>query len=539
MKLRLPITLIVSLLTCTALSSVAYGFVDSFKLEVDTSSNQNSGTTNTNSTETSETSTLTEEQSAQLTELKNDYTILMKEVDENTSKLEELNDQVEALEEAISDLEEKTDRTEEENKLLDRYNEKLTEDKKEISDREKIAKDYDEQREKLLKEIHEIDPTVYPDPQTDEQPVEEAPSTPTQTQVVTVPVPTSSTVNATGTAQRDALRNQMFGLRDRLANLGRTQTAPSSQQQYWVQPSKDGSVPGHFVKSKASATATDVNYHLWVEGNGGYTDLDEQSGRGGYRLKTWGGTVGAAALLDNDLTLGAAFSAQWGDLTSSGGQEWASGDLDSLYLHLFGHYQSNAWGHTLILTGTTTDATLNRSGFFDGEYFNTHGDTDGYGFGALYELTYDIPLNDAGTTLLQPLFDVSIVHTQLDAYNETGTKALHVGKQEWTTGSVALGARLSGTFGSESLGHPFFGEVRASVSQDFGDTRGKTSIAWADNPGVSNTAYGSKVGATAVQVGAGISTPLTSYSTLYANVGADFRQRENSVGGAVGLRFSF
>jgi hypothetical protein len=360
-----------------------------------------------------------------------------------------------------------------------------------------------------------------------------------QPQVDTVSVPTSSTVNATGTAQRDALRNQMFSMRDRVANLGRTHVAPTSQQQYWVQPSKDGSVPGHFVKSKASATATDVNYHLWVEGNGGYTDLDEQSGRGGYRLKTWGGTVGAAALLDNDLTLGAAFSAQWGDLTSSGGQEWASGDLDSLYLHLFGHYQSNAWGHTLILTGTTTDATLNRSGFFDGEYFNTHGDTDGYGFGALYELTYDIPLNDAGTTLLQPLFDVSIVHTQLDAYNETGTKALHVGKQEWTTGSVALGARLSGTFGSESLGHPFFGEVRASVSQDFGDTRGKTSIAWADNPGVSNTAYGSKVGATAVQVGAGISTPLTSYSTLYANVGADFRQRENSVGGAVGLRFSF
>jgi uncharacterized protein with beta-barrel porin domain len=285
--------------------------------------------------------------------------------------------------------------------------------------------------------------------------------------------------------------------------------------------------------------ASDVQYHLWVEGNGSYTDLDEQSGRGGYRLQTWGGTVGAAALLDNNLTLGAAFSAQWGDLTSSGGQEWASGDLDSLYLHLFGHYQSNAWGHTLILTGTSTDATLNRSGFIDGDYFNTHGDTDGYGFGALYELTYDIPLNDAGTTLLQPLFDASIVHTQLDAYDETGTKALHVGKQEWTTGSVALGARLSGTFGSESLGHPFFGEVRASVSQDFGDTRGKTSIAWADNPAVSNTAYGSKVGATAVQVGAGLSTPLTSWSSLYANVGADFRARENSVGGAVGVKFSF
>jgi hypothetical protein len=234
---------------------------------------------------------------------------------------------------------------------------------------------------------------------------------------VPTPLPTSSTVNAPGTAQRDALRNQMFAMRDRVANLGRTQAAPTPQQEYWVQPSKDGSVPGHFVKSSSPATASDVQYHLWVEGNGGYTDLNEQSGRGGYRLQTWGGTVGAAASLENNLTLGAAFSAQWGDLTSSGGQEWASGDLDSLYLHLFGHYQSNAWGHTLILTGTSTDATLNRSGFIDGEYFNTHGDTDGYGFGALYELTYDIPLNDAGTTLLQPLFDASIVHTQLDAYD--------------------------------------------------------------------------------------------------------------------------
>jgi uncharacterized protein with beta-barrel porin domain len=284
-----------------------------------------------------------------------------------------------------------------------------------------------------------------------------------------------------------------------------------------------------------------VQYHLWVEGNGGYTNLDEQSGRGGYRLQTWGGTVGAAALLDNNLTLGAAFSAQWGDLTSSGGQEWASGDLDSLYLHLFAHYQSNAWGHTLLLTGTKTDATLNRRGYSYGEDFSTQGDTDGYGVGALYELTYDIPMNDAGTTMLQPLFDASIVHTQLDAYSETGTgdRNLNVGKQEWTTGSVALGARLSGSFGSESLGHPFFGEVRASVSEDFGDTRGKASVSDTLLPWIASNAYGAKVGSTAVQVGAGISTPLSSWSTLYANVGADFREREDSVGGAAGIRFAF
>jgi uncharacterized protein YhjY with autotransporter beta-barrel domain len=390
-----------------------------------------------------------------------------------------------------------------------------------------------EEEEEIEKAIQEYDPEVEPEFEKLVEEIVEAefPGL----------LPHSSTVTATGTAQRDALRGQMFSMRDCIANLGGRMSGPVAPQEFWVQPSKDGSVPGHFVKSSAPATATDVQYHLWVEGNGGYTNLDEQSGRGGYRLQTWGGTVGAAASLENNLTLGAAFSAQWGDLTSSGGQEWASGDLDSLYLHLFAHYQSNAWGHTLLLTGTKTDAKLNRRGYSYGEDFSTQGDTDGYGVGALYELTYDIPMNDAGTTMLQPLFDASIVHTQLDAYSETGTgdRNLNVGKQEWTTGSVALGARLSGSFGSESLGHPFFGEVRVSVSEDFGDTRGKASVSDTLLPWIASNAYGSEVGATAVQVGAGISTPLSSWSTLYANVGADFREREDSVGGAAGVKFTF
>jgi hypothetical protein len=347
-----------------------------------------------------------------------------------------------------------------------------------------------------------------------------------------------STINSTGTAQRDSLRNHMGMIRDRALGLGRQAAErPVSQRQYWVQNQKGGK--GGYMATASSLGASQTGYHFWIEGNGGYSHLRTQVDKGGYKLTSWGGTVGADMVLDN-VTLGLALSASYGDLRSQAGER-ATGDLDSLYLSFFGHYQKNAWGHTLVLTGTTTDAELNRTVDYGKGYYMTHGDTNGYGLGLLYELTYDIPLNDAGTSLLQPLFDASIVRTQLDAYNETGAgnASLNVHKQEWTTGAVALGARWSGSFGAETVGRTLFGELRAAVSQDLGDTQGKTLVALQSSPEFTRHVYGSKVGATAFQLSGGLSTQVGQNGLIYANVGGELRNDANSVNGAVGYRYSF
>lgn len=317
-----------------------------------------------------------------------------------------------------------------------------------------------------------------------------------------------STINATGTAQRDALRDQLNTIRDRALAL-----------------STDGSEQGH---------------HFWIEGNGGYNHLRTRSDKGGYKLSTWGGTVGADLVVDKDLTFGAAFTANTGDLRSEAAER-ATGDLDSLYLNLFGHYQDDAWGHTLVITGTTTDASLDRTVNYGEGSYRTHGDTNGYGFGALYELTYDIALNDRGTNLLQPLFNASIVRTQLDAYNESGAgnAGLNVGKQEWTTGMLALGARWSGTFGTKTIGQTIFGELRAAVSQEFGDKQGKTAVSFAGAPNFGQNVYGAKEGATAFQISGGLSTKVSDNGSVYVNAGAEVRNSANAVHGNLGYRYSF
>ena len=322
-----------------------------------------------------------------------------------------------------------------------------------------------------------------------------------------------STVNALGTAQRDALREQMGWIRNRTTLMGVNPSYVNEDMPY---------------------------FHMWMEGTGSYAKLDTKGDESGYQLTTWGGTVGVDADLSNHFTMGAAFTANYGDLTASAADS-ADGHLDSYYANLFGRYQSKRWAHTLILTGGWNDAKLNRTVNYGEGSYSTQGDTNGWGFGAMYELTYDIYLNEDRSSVLQPLFNASIVKTSMDGYTETGAgnAGLNVGKQEWTTGTVAVGGRWMGLVGSNVFGREALAEFRINAAQDMGDRRGETNVGLLGNPGFMQSVRGAKVGTTALQIGAGLSVPVGTKGTVFVNGNADIRNGANSVNGSVGYRYDF
>ncbi|WP_354830782.1 autotransporter-associated beta strand repeat-containing protein [Akkermansia muciniphila] len=322
-----------------------------------------------------------------------------------------------------------------------------------------------------------------------------------------------ATVNALGTAQKDALRDQMGWIRNRTTLMGVNPAYINEDLPY---------------------------FHMWMEGTGSYSKLDTKGDESGYQLTTWGGTVGMDVDLSDHFTMGAAFTANYGDLTASAA-DTADGHLDSYYANLFGRYQSKRWAHTLILTGGWNDAKLNRTVNYGEGSYSTQGNTNGWGFGAMYELTYDVYLNEDKSSILQPLANVSVVTTRMDGYTETGAgnAGLNVGKQEWTTGTVALGGRWMGLAGSNLFGREALVEFRANVAQDMGDRRGETGVGFLANPGYTQTVRGAKVGTTALQIGAGLSVPVGTQGTVFVNGNADFRDGANSVNGSVGYRYDF
>ena len=284
-----------------------------------------------------------------------------------------------------------------------------------------------------------------------------------------------STVNALGTAQRDALRDQMGWIRNRTTLMG-------------VNPA--------YVNDDLP------RFHMWMEGTGSYAKLDTRGDESGYQLTTWGGTVGVDADLSDRLTVGAAFTAGYGDLTA-GAADSADGHLDSYYASLFGRYQDRRWAHTLILTGGWNDAKLNRTVNYGEGSYGTQGSTSGWGFGAMYELTYDVYLNENRSSVLQPLFNASVVTTRMDGYEETGAgnAGLNVGRQDWTTGTLALGGRWMGLVGSNIFGREALAEIRVNAAQDLGDRRGETNVSLLGNPGFAQSVRGAKVGTTALRAG--------------------------------------
>ncbi len=322
-----------------------------------------------------------------------------------------------------------------------------------------------------------------------------------------------STVNALGTAQRDALRDQMGWIRNRTTLMG-------------VNPA--------YVNDDLP------RFHMWMEGTGSYAKLDTRGDESGYQLTTWGGTVGVDADLSDRLTVGAAFTAGYGDLTA-GAADSADGHLDSYYASLFGRYQDRRWAHTLILTGGWNDAKLNRTVNYGEGSYGTQGSTSGWGFGAMYELTCDIYLNENRSSVLQPLFNASVVTTRMDGYEETGAgnAGLNVGRQDWTTGTLALGGRWMGLVGSNIFGREALAEIRVNAAQDLGDRRGETNVSLLGNPGFAQSVRGAKMGTTALQLGAGLSVPVGTKGTIYVNGNADIRDGSSALNGSVGYRYDF
>ena len=322
-----------------------------------------------------------------------------------------------------------------------------------------------------------------------------------------------STVNALGTAQKDALRDQMGWIRNRTTLMG-------------VNPA--------YVNDDLP------RFHMWMEGTGSYAKLDTRGDESGYQLTTWGGTVGMDADLSDRLTVGAAFTANYGDLTASAADS-ADGHLDSYYASLFGRYQDRRWAHTLILTGGWNDAKLNRTVNYGEGSYGTQGSTSGWGFGAMYELTYDVYLNENRSSVLQPLFNASVVTTRMDGYEETGAgnAGLNVGRQDWTTGTLALGGRWMGLVGSNIFGREALAEIRVNAAQDLGDRRGETNVSLLGNPGFAQSVRGAKVGTTALQLGAGLSVPVGTKGTIYVNGNADIRDGSSALNGSVGYRYDF
>ena len=279
--------------------------------------------------------------------------------------------------------------------------------------------------------------------------------------------------------------------------------------------------------------------NFWVNAEGGYLTLEQSGTAPGYSMTSWGGTVGVEASPRRDLSCGLAFSAIFSDLDADAADA-ASGDLDTYYLSAFGQYRSGAWKHTLVTTLGLADISLNRTVAHGSGSYRTSGDTDGLSLGFLYEITRDIPLNGANTAILQPLVNVSYLHTRIDGYTESGSDAaLRFGDQNLNSVSFGAGARVQALAGESLLNRSALFEARALAKFNAGDRRSTAGVSFANGFGQA-AVESAAMGVFGMELGAGVTVPLgREAGSIFADVSYELYREYSSLNAGVGYRLSF
>ena len=276
----------------------------------------------------------------------------------------------------------------------------------------------------------------------------------------------------------------------------------------------------------------------WVNAEGGYRHMRQSGTAPGYSLSSWGGTLGVETS-QASWRAGLAMTVLWGDLDADS-CESASGDWTTWYLSAFGAYRSGAWSHTLVGSLGLADMSLDRTVSHGAGSYRTSGDTNGTSLGLLYELAYDVRLNESSTALLQPLVNVSYVHASVDGYTEQGgDAALRVDRQGLESLSMSLGARVQALGGEAVMNRSALFEGRVLAKFNAGDRRNTVGVGLAN--GVGRAAVESaQVGVFGVELGAGVSVPLgEGCGSVFADVSAEFYREYSSVDASVGYRLRF
>jgi autotransporter-associated beta strand protein len=285
----------------------------------------------------------------------------------------------------------------------------------------------------------------------------------------------------------------------------------------------------------------DRRSHFWIEGIGRFDTLDASGDEAGFEWNSWGGAVGADFKVSDNTVLGLSLTALTGDFSSSASDS-ADGDMDAEFLSLFARMQSGRWSHTVVLTGGIGSASYDRTVTYPGGRYRTNGDVDTTSFGALYQVAYDVPLNERNTAIFQPLATIAFHTASADDVTEkgAGNANLSVSGMDMSSVEVTLGGRVAGVLMQNATGRDVTGEFRLEVVQSMGDTQAEADVRFAELPGsLAQKVEGAELGSTGIRFGAGISVPVSQQGNVYGNAQAEFRSGSSVVNAAIGFQYSF
>lgn len=283
--------------------------------------------------------------------------------------------------------------------------------------------------------------------------------------------------------------------------------------------------------------------HAYIQGEASYDHLKPEGFAPGYTLSSWGGTVGADVDVRRNATeyanIGLALTAMYGDLRVKQ-PESAKGDMDTQYLTAFARYDKGKWAHTLAMAAGLSQLSFDRTVNFGTGYYTTHGSTEGYSLGALYELGYNLVTSAEGLKCVQLVLNAEGRHVSINGYTETGSDAaLRVGDMDYDVLTLGLGSRFRTVMGYNVLNRAATFEARLIAKADLGDRSGKVSNALLNGTDRREEVESARLGIWSIEFGAGASVPCGKCGAFFIDASIEVRDNDYNADVNAGYRMAF
>ncbi len=271
----------------------------------------------------------------------------------------------------------------------------------------------------------------------------------------------------------------------------------------------------------------------YANGYSELADVDADAMGPGYRRSEWGAEVGVEQEIAENAGIGLSLSAGRANVTPSGGLRYHE---DSQNLDAYYYTRSGCWENRVSIGVGFHEHDLSRRG--QGGALASAGDVSGTSFNFMEEISYRIPVSDDVT--LRPFFAIESSVNDIDGFSESGDSLALVGDSQnaWAT-DLTLGLSCETTFDVLTRAPRATFELHAGVTASVGDTTSDLRMHFAGAPGYAFEQSSADRERWGMNLGAGLTVPVTRFTSVYATAEALFRGDSSSFDAQLGIHMNF
>lgn len=254
----------------------------------------------------------------------------------------------------------------------------------------------------------------------------------------------------------------------------------------------------------------------------------------GHNRNEWGGLIGGDTCIGKNWRVGADFAMSWSHVNPTGGMKFKQ---NSMYMDVYATVHKGNWRSITGIGLGLHNFDVKRG--MNGNVWAKADDVKGTAINITEEVAYDYHYNDK--TVLQPYVAIDMNINRIDEFTDTGLGSanLHCRRQSAFATDITIGGRYIHDFSLVRNAPDATWTAQLGVTVSVGDTTADLDLNFVGAPDKRFIITTPKRDVVGLNVGTGLTVPVSEHTAIYGGVQAIIRGDSHSIDANLGVRYAF